>query len=657
VSQLLLAVVLLLGAGAGAVLLSRWPRLADRAYVTLLLAGAAVGVAEAVLVLRSGAVSATLSGSLPGGPWVFGLDPLSAWFLLPILGVGAAAGTFGVGYLGFERGHRPVAATHGLFIVLLLGLVGVVSAQAVVPFLAAWEIMAISAYLLVMHEHEQAEVRRAGLVYITLTHLSTLALIGMFAALSVNATGRSFTELGLGNQTPGSARSVALGLALVGFGLKAGAVPLHFWLPGAHAAAPSHVSAVLSGVMLKVGIYGLFRLMSLVGAPPPWFGWALFGVGLVSGVLGVVWALAQHDLKRLLAYHSVENIGIILLGMGVGVLGVAHGQPAVALLGFTGALLHTLNHALFKSLLFLGAGAVYRATGRRIIDQLGGLGRCMPWTALAFGVGSIAIVGLPPLNGFVSEWTVFQGLLASGASGEPLRYAVVGAAGLGLIGALALACFTKLDGTLFLGHSRSAVPGARPARDPGAVMLAPMLTLSGLCLAIGMLPVAVLRPARLIVAGLAIGADGGALAATAWQADAMRVTVLGGGLLAMILLLLMARHWLAAGAVARVAPTWGCAGAVSTPRMQYTASSYAALLLAAFGPLAGTHISRTADTFHSSVVDPVQDGAVLPAWRLLCRTGDRLRGIQGGRLRWYLLLVIFTLVALLFYLTKAGRAS
>jgi hydrogenase-4 component B len=657
VSLLLLAVVLLLGAGAAAVLLRRWPHLADRVYITLLLAGAAVGLAQAVLVLRDGPVFATVPGTLPGGPWAFGLDPLSAWFLLPILGVGAAAGTFGVGYLGFERAHRPVAVTHGLFIVLLVGLVGVVAAQAIVPFMTAWEIMALSAYLLIMREHEQPEVRRAGLIYIVLTHLSTLALLGMFAALSVNATGHSFTELGVGNQTAGTTRSVVLALALVGFGLKAGAVPLHFWLPAAHAAAPSHVSAVLSGVMLKVGIYGLFRVLGLVGAPPAWFGWALFGAGLVSGVLGVVWALAQHQLKRLLAYHSVENIGIILLGMGVGVLGVAYGKPAVGLLGFTGALLHTLNHALFKSLLFLGAGTVYRATGRRMIDQLGGLGRRMPWTALAFGVGSVAIVGLPPLNGFVSEWTVFQGLLAAGSSRETLRYAVVGAAGLGLIGALALACFTKLNGMLFLGHPRSAIGGSRPAHDPGAVMLAPILTLAGLCIGIGMLPAVVLRPVRQIVAGLAMGGGGGVLADTAWQTDAMRVTALGAGLLATIVLLLMARHWLAAGGVARVAPTWGCAAAVSTPRMQYTASSYAAPLLAAFGPLAGTQISRTADTFHLSAVDPVQDRTVLPAWRLLCRTGDRLRGIQGGRLRWYLLLVIFTLLALLLYLTKAGRAS
>jgi hydrogenase-4 component B len=657
VSLLLLAAVLILAAGAGAVLLGRRPRLADRLYVVLLLAGAGVGLSQVVMVLCGVPVPmVTLPGSLPGGVWAFGLDALSAWFLLPVLGVGACAGVFGIGYLDSERVHRSVAATHGLFALLLVGLTGVVTAQSVAPFLVAWEIMAISAYLLVMHEHEHTEVRRAGLIYIVLTHLSTLALIGMFAALSANATGHSFTELGLGNRSPGTAQTVALGLALVGFSLKAGAVPMHFWLPGAHAAAPSHVSAVLSGVMLKVGIYGLMRVLALMGGAPVWFGWILFGLGLLSGVMGVVWALAQHDLKRLLAYHSVENIGIILLGMGVGVLGVAYGHPGVALLGFTGALLHTLNHALFKSLLFLGAGSVLRATGTRMIDQLGGLARELPWTAAAFVVGSIAIVGLPPLNGFVSEWTVFQGLLAAGASRESLRYAVIGAAGLGLIGALALACFTKLDGTLFLGHLRSATPRSRPFRDPGPSMLGPMLILAGLCLAIGLLPVVVLRPARLIASGLIGGVDGSAIADTGWVMDAGRITGLGVGLLALIAGLMLLRRRLPVRGTLRLAPTWSCAAPASSPRMQYTASSYAALLLAAYGPLSGIHGSRTADTFHTTPADPVQDWIVLPAWRRLGQASVRLRALQGGRLRWYLLSVILTLLVLLFYLTTAGHA-
>ncbi len=647
---LLGAVVLLLGGAGAAMLLRRRPRAADRLYLGLLLGGVAAGLVPVLTVLRGGRVApADLPGSLPGGAWGFGLDPLSGWFLLVILGVGAGAGVFGVGYLQPERPQRSVAGTQGLFMVLLIGLVGVVTARAVVPFLAAWEVMAVSAYFLVMHDREQAEVRRAGLIYLVLTHLSTLALVAMFAALSVHASGHRFDDLGAAGRTPGVVQNVVLGLALVGFGLKAGAVPLHFWLPGAHAAAPSHVSAVLSGVMLKVGIYGLFRILVLVGPPPAWFGWSLFAIGLLSGVLGVVWALAQHELKRLLAYHSVENIGIILLGMGVGVLGVVYGHPAVAVLGLTGALLHTLNHALFKSLLFLGAGTVLRATGRRRIDELGGLARRLPWTALAFGVGSVAIVGLPPFNGFVSEWAVFRGLLAAGVAPDPLRYAVVGTAGLGFIGALALACFTKLDGVLFLGQARRAPRVAALAGDPPPGMLVPMLLLASACLAIGVAPALVLVPARRVLTDL-LPTLASAAGVPGEPHEAGLVTQLGLLLLGLTLVLLLARRRVGA---ARRAPTWGCAGAAGTARMEYTASSYAAPLLTALGPVTGVHLERATAGLRSHASDPVQDGAVLPAWAFLGRTSVRLRGLQGGRLRWYLLSLILTLLALLAYLSNA----
>ncbi|MEO8140810.1 MAG: proton-conducting transporter membrane subunit [Gemmatimonadota bacterium] len=654
-TMILLAVACVLAGGASTLLFRRSPRLADRAYAVLLLAGAAIGLSVAVTVLRGGAPSSvTLPGSLPGGPWVFGLDPLSAWFILPVLGVGVAAGIFGLEYLAAERGHRPVATAHALYALLLAALTGVVTAQAMVPFLAAWEVMALCAYLLIMFEQDRSEVRRAGLIYIVLTHLSTLALIGMFAALGANATGRTFTELGVANQAPGTARTLALVFALVGFGLKAGAVPLHFWLPGAHASAPSHVSAVLSGVMLKMGIYGLLRVLLLLGSPPTWFGWTLLGLGMLSGVLGVLWALAQHELKRLLAYHSVENIGIILMGMGVGALGVAYRQPAVAVLGFTGALLHSLNHALFKGLLFLGAGAVLRATGTQVIDELGGLGRALPWTAVCFGVGSIAIVGLPPLNGFVSEWVVFRGLLAAGTSREALRFAIIGVAGLGLIGALALACFTKLDATLFLGQRRTSRPGRQAPADPGIRMLAPMTALAGLCLGIGLLPGLVLLPARLAAGGLVPDA-GGLIADAGWSADAARVTLLGLGLILLLVATLGIRRRLAHPAGARLAPTWACAAPWATPRMQYSASSYAAPLLVAFGPVAGVREHRDTDAYRTHAVDLVQDAAVLPLWRELSRVSVRLRAVHGGRLRWYLLWVVFTLLALLYYLPNAER--
>jgi formate hydrogenlyase subunit 3/multisubunit Na+/H+ antiporter MnhD subunit len=540
-----------------------------------------------------------------------------------------------------------------LFAVLLVALTGVVTARAIVPFLAAWEVMAVCAYLLVMFESDRAEVRRAGLIYILLTHLSTLALIGMFAALSVHAEGRTFADIAAGNQVASAALTLALVLALAGFGLKAGAVPLHFWLPGAHAAAPSHVSAVLSGVMLKVGIYGLLRVISLIGPlPPAWFGWAIFGLGLVSGVLGVLWALAQHDLKRLLAYHSVENIGIILLAMGVGVLGLTYGQPVVAALGFTGAVLHALNHALFKSLLFLGAGAVGRATGTQVIDQLGGLGPRMPVMAMAFGVGSVAIVGLPPLNGFVSEWVVFRGLLTAAGSHEAIRFAAIGAAALALMGGLALACFSKLNGVVFLGQPRTVLRDGLVVKEPGAGMLVPAVVLAAGCAAIGLLPVLVLGPAQVVAASVIRASDGPTELYGGWAVAAWRLSALALGVILAASALMFMRTLLQRAGKARTSDTWACAGPRLSSRMQYTASSYAAPLLTAFGPLAGLRLTREATTFHSHAIDLVQDGVALPTWRVLENLSRRLRGWQGARIRWYLLSVVATLLVLLYHLMK-----
>ena len=641
---------LILSAGAAAVLLRRWARLADRLYATLLLTGGALGLVPAIETLGGNPAStASFSGSLPGGPWAFALDPLAAWFLLAICLAGPAAGVFGTAYLAAERGHRNVALAHALFAALLAALIGVVTSQSMIAFLASWEVMALSAYLLVVFESEQLEARRAGLIYVVLTHVSTLALIGMFAAMSTTTEGRTFADFAAGSQVASTPRTLAFGLALLGFGLKAGAVPLHFWLPGAHAAAPSHVSAVLSGVMLKVGIYGLLRIIGLLGPAPLWFGWTLFGLGVVSGVLGVLWALGQHDLKRLLAYHSVENIGIILLGMGVGVLGVSYHHPVVALLGFAGAVLHSLNHALFKSLLFLGAGAVVRATGTRVIDRLGGLGRRMPLTALAFGIGSVAIVGLPPLNGFVSEWLVFGGLFSAAGAPEALRFVIVGAAALALIGGLALTCFSKLDGVLFLGQARGPVPSGLEVREPGAGMVVPMLGLAAACIAIGVLPMLVLDPARRVAESVmqvtASPPDG-------WADAAPRIASVALGVILAIAALSWLRSRLRYARKAALDETWACGGLRLSPRMQYSASSFAAPLLAAFGALAGVPQAREATAFHSHPMDLVQDRAVLPTWRGLEGLSQRLRHWQGGRIRWYLLSVVATLLVLLYYLMQ-----
>jgi hydrogenase-4 component B len=644
-----LGLATIIAAAASAALLRTRPVLADRAYGLLIAAGCAVAAVPAVRVLGGwSAADIRLSIPAPSGPWVFGLDRLSAAFLLVILGPGLASALYGLRALGGAQDRRGVATARALFAIELGALALVVLARAVVPFLVAWEVMAVLAYFLVTFDNERAEVRRAGWVYLVATHVGTLALIALFASWASVGGGLSFDALaGRAGSLPARG-ALVLCLALFGFGLKAGLVPLHFWLPDAHASAPSHVSALMSGVVIKMGIYGLIRVISLIGAPPAWWGWLVLVSGVLSGVLGVLWALAQHDLKRLLAYHSVENIGIILIGLGTGALGVAYGVPLVAVLGFAGAVLHTVNHALFKSLLFLGAGATAHATGTRMMDRLGGLGRRMPLTWVSFLIGSIAIVGLPPLNGFVSEWVVYLGLLHGGTSGGSIRLVLFGVAGLAIIGGLALACFAKVCGIVFLGVPRS--DAALRGHEVSAGMLGPMFGLAGACAFIGLAPGLAVGPALVVggsIARMSLPASGSDI-----LAGSVRL-----GLWSLALVVLLAFGTMAWAGVRRRRPiaraeTWGCGYALQNARMQYTASSFAAPLLAAYGPLAG--VDETHDpgggAFHSHASELVLDRAIVPAWTAMRRLLGRLRPLQHGRLWVYLLYVISILLLLLLYL-------
>ena len=625
----------------------------------LVAAGCLSGSVPALAVLAGGAERrASMAGHMPGGAWVFGIDLLSAWFLLIVFGAGVACAMYGVSYLRADHEPGRVARAHLLLSLLLVALALVVTAAAAFPFLIAWELMAIWAYFLVVFESEQAGVRRAGLLYLIVTHTATLALLALFAVWGVEARNLTFDALAAASPgLPGQGAAV-LSLGLFGFGLKAGIVPLHFWLPEAHAAAPSHVSAVFSGVMIKTGIYGLLRLLLLLGGAPAWWGWTVLGLGVLSGVLGVLWALAQHDLKRLLAYHSVENIGIILLGIGAGTLGMAYHQPLVALLGFAGAALHTLNHALFKSLLFLGAGAVARATGTRDIERLGGLARRMPLTWTAFLAGSIAIVGLPPLNGFVSEWVTYQALLAGGTLAGPIRLQALAAAALALIGALALACFAKVCGIVFLGQPRT--PEAWSAKEPGPGTLLPLHFLVMACLFLGLVPALAVGASVRIGAAVSGAGGSGSAAVTAapvrhLAAAAQMVGWTAAGLLLLIVAVGLVRSRRRSRRRPRQ-PTWRCGYAFGEPRMQYTASSFAAPLIAAYQPVSGVRVERSRSAFRSHPRDLVLEGGVRPMWQRLRRAAERLRPIQQGRLALYVLYVVVTLLLLLLVSCEGGAA-
>jgi NADH:ubiquinone oxidoreductase subunit 5 (subunit L)/multisubunit Na+/H+ antiporter MnhA subunit len=393
----------------------------------------------------------------------------------------------------------------------------------------------------------------------------------------------------------------------------------------------------------------------MLGAPPAWWGWTVLILGAVSGVLGVLWALTQHDLKRLLAYHSVENIGIILAGLGAGALGLAYRIPLLAALGVLGAVLHTLNHALFKGLLFLGAGGILRATGTRELEHLGALARRMPLTWITFLIGSIAIVGLPPLNGFVSEWVVFQALFHAGLSGTPAALAVFGAAALGLIGGLALVCFAKVCGTVFLGHPRTPAAGA--AVEVPAAAWGPMLALALACGLLGVLPGIVIPSAARVVATVA-GIPAGVIGelTTPALAGAARISVLAAVLLGVTGLLAVLRATTQRRSAVVTGATWACGYAAPTTRMQYSASSFAAPLVDVFGKVAGVTVERTPQVFATHPANLVLDRALEPAWRAVRRAGARLRPIQQGRLQLYLLYIVATVSVLLLYLAVFGGA-
>ncbi|HVY60423.1 MAG TPA: proton-conducting transporter membrane subunit, partial [Planctomycetota bacterium] len=420
--------------------------------------GAALAVATGVL-LGAAPVDLRLAWRLPLGELHLGVDPLSALFLVPVSLVGPVAAVYAIGYLEhFIAAGKRVAAPVLLFNLLLADLTLIVTARDAFVFLVAWELMTLLAFLLVGFEHDREDVREASFVYVALSHVATMLVLALWLLLSRDSGSLDLDRIALGARyRTGAHAGLLFALALLGFGAKAGLAPLHIWLPRAHPAAPSHVSAVMSGVLVKVAIYAFVRALSLLGAPPAWWGALLLGLGAVTALGGILFALAQGDLKRLLAYSTIENVGIVFIGLGIGTLGRAAGEPAVAALGYAGALLHVVTHSVMKSLLFAGAGAVLTAAHTRSIDRLGGLLKAMPATGGAFLVGAAAIAGLPGLAGFASEWLVYAALFRGGLAmrGAAGAAAIAAIPALAAVGGLAAATLAKAAGLVFLGIPRS----------------------------------------------------------------------------------------------------------------------------------------------------------------------------------------------------------
>jgi hydrogenase-4 component B len=569
------------------------------------------------------------------------LDGLSAFFLVLLCVVAAAGAVYSREY--WDDAQHPRSARYSRFwwSLMVLSMGAVLLSSNGLHFLIAWELFTIGAYFLITLESQRKEVRAAGWLYLAASHVGTLCLFAFFACLA-SKTGS--WDLGPMREMVGLAP--LLWLALAGFSVKAGVFPMHIWLPSAHSNAPSHVSAILSGFAIKLGIYGMLRFTGWLPSPEG-LPWIVVAFGVVSAVLGVAFALGQHDLKRLLAYHSVENIGIILIGLGLALLAQTHGADAWGSLALAGALLHVWNHGLFKSLLFLGAGSVLHATGTREMSLLGGLWRRMPWTAAFFALGSAAICGLPPLNGFVSEWLIYLGLFdAVGSHGRVAMAAIPAAVFLAITGALALACFIKACSVVFLGEARS--PVAQEAREVGWSMRGPMFALAASCVAIGLFPVLFWR--ALSSASQAWNPAWGMPAPAALQ-------TLGTLHLALAVLIVLASFWLWHSLSAkglRRGPTWDCGYAAPTARMQYTAGSFAGIITEWFSwillPL--RHRRDSAEFFpkviksESHTPDTVLDRLIHPLSQAVLFASTATRRLQHGKLQSYLAYLLAGLVAM-----------
>lgn len=629
------------GAGMLASLLAgtRAPRL----WLGALLAGAAGGLGAAAVTLTTGEVWHWQSTWRLGGEAVhLRLDALSALFLALLGLVGGAGAVYAREYWTAKAHPHSVRAGHVWWSLMLLCLGLVLVATNGLHFLIGWELFTLAAYFLVTLDRQRRAVRAAGWLYLVASHAATLSLFAFFTLLAT-ATG----SWELGAMRDRAELAPLFWLALFGFGLKAGVFPLHIWLPAAHANAPSHVSAMLSGVTLKIGIYGLVRFSGWLPVPPE-AGWVVAFLGVTSAVLGVAFALGQHDLKRLLAYHSVENIGIILIGLGFALVAAGYGNAPWGRLALAGGLLHVWNHGLFKSLLFFAAGSVLHATGTREMSRLGGLWRAMPWTASLFALGAVAISGLPPLNGFVSEWLVYLGLFDAATAHGPAAWAAIPAAILlGVTGALALACFAKVCGVVFLGAPRSQA--AAHAHEGGPAMRGAMVLLGAACVAIGLAPVvfwpAVLRAVEIWNPGWTGTETPVALAA------------LGGLHVTLALLAVAAAIWLwqrvRRNGLTR-AVTWDCGYAFPTARMQYTAGSFASLITQWFAwilrptrhdhrpeallPARASFTEHTPETVLEHVVEPAAGGVM--------RASLAARSLQHGRVQAYLLYLLLGLAAL-----------
>ncbi|MGO4306533.1 hydrogenase 4 subunit B [Cupriavidus sp. RAF12] len=600
---------------------------------------------------------AVLPIGLPALPFHVRLDSLSAYFLMVMGGVAAGISTFAAGYFRKGEGTPPglLCLEYHLF---LASMAGVILADDAYSFMVMWETMALSSFFLVTANHRIAEVRRAGYLYITMAHIGAIAVLLCFGVLQANTGDYTFANMRALALTPFWA-SVGFLLALFGFGAKAGILPLHVWLPEAHPAAPSPISAMMSGVMLNTAIYGLLRVsFDLLQIRLWWWGGLLLAIGLATALFGVVFAAVQTDMKRLLAYSSIENMGLLFVGMGLALLFSAYGMTPIAALALTAALYHVASHAFFKSLLFLGTGSVLHATAERSLGKLGGLIRYMPWVGWLTLLGVLAGAGLPPLGGFVSEWLLLQSFLFTPGLPEPILTMLVPvvAALIALVAALAGYTMVKFFGVIFLGQPRE--PKLAYAQDAGSWERAGMLWLALGCLALGLLPTQFVQLIDPVTQQLVASGLGARTAASGWllapnglaQASYGPVIFLLGILASFALAYLLVRRFYH-GRLRR-SPPWACGFPWGTARMQDTAEGFGQPIRQIFEPFFLMH--RDLPTpfdeqprYRVTVMDHFWHWLYVPVINLTSYLARLVGLMQQGRISAYLLYSFLTLAATL----------
>jgi hydrogenase-4 component B len=599
-----------------------------------------------------------MTGTELFGPVPVKVDSLSGWFILTINFTMITGAIYGFNYMKMYRERRNEITVHCIaFILVQFALIGICSVQNGFIFLLLWELMAISVFLLVIFEHNKPETIKAGLNYIVQSHISIVFIILGFIYVAFKTGKFGFDAIAGFSDSQNTLAGTALFLCFfIGFAIKAGFVPFHTWLPYAHPAAPSHVSGVMSGVVIKIGIYGILRMLLLIKTDYTTIGFIILFISIFTGIYGVMLATIQHDLKRLLAYHSIENIGIIGIGIGIGCIGLGAANKWMAILGFSGALLHTLNHSLFKSLLFYSAGNIYQKAHTLNIEHLGGLIKMMPKTAMLFLTGAIAICGLPPLNGFISEFLIFGGLYnwLYSATLLSLITVVFIIGGFVFLGGLAIFCFTKAFSIMFLGKSRSA--GTVKISETGNWQLFPMYMAVILMIVIGLFPSLFLgvlqRPVNLFTHDIVFNLNLMKVGAidSLWTINWIFL-----GFLLLIAALLLIRKYISRRKIIETGPTWGCGYGTSGSRIQYTGSSFVRSYTKLAKPVLDIEkkdveiheVFPGENHYETEPYDKIERVFIDVPLKLLNRVTDLFTFLQNGHLQRYILYGIIFITAII----------